>query len=338
MTLAHPVKNCDVYGIGNALVDTEYEVDDAFLAAAKLPKGMMTLIEAADRDRLVRMLETEHERQVVNRAGGGSAANTIVSIAQCGGRTFYSCKVANDDTGDFFMADLTRAGVATNLAAGRGNGITGRCISMVTPDAERTMTTHLGITAELSVKELNADVLRRSRYLYVEGYLVTSPTAFEAARQAQDIVRSSGGLVSLTLSDPAMVQNFTSAFDELATHGVDLVFCNEEEAMLWTGRPTRVEAMAALTTRCSRVAMTCGRDGAMVHDGAVTTLVPGVPVVAVDTTGAGDIFAGTFLHAIANGRSFTQAAAFANRAASRLVSTFGARLSQSAIDELLPYI
>lgn len=316
----------DVYGIGNALVDTEYEVDDAFLDDAKLPKGMMTLIDASDRKRLIQLLEEEHEHEVVKQAGGGSAANTMVAIAQLGGRAFYSCKVASDETGDFFMADLKDAGVHTNLDDGREAGITGRCISMVTPDAERTMTTHLGITQDLSVRELNADALSHSRYLYIEGYLVSSISAFEAARQAQDIARSSGCLVSVTLSDPAMVENFSNKFDELADRGIDLIFCNEDEAKLWTGAEDREAAAEKLKARCAAFAMTCGKEGAMVHDGTQTTLVAGLPVKAVDTTGAGDMFAGAFLYAINAGKTYPEAAAFANRAASVLVSSFGARL------------
>lgn len=329
------MKTYDVYGIGNALVDTEYKVDDDFLKAAKLPKGLMTLIEASDRKRLIHMLEQEHEIQVIKQAGGGSAANTIVAVAQLGGRTYYTCKVASDETGDFFMRDLKSAGVETNLDDGREPGITGKCISMVTPDAERTMTTHLGITQDLSVRELNVDVLAQSRYLYIEGYLVTSSTSLDAALTAQDVARKSGTIVSLTLSDPSMVENFKQSFDNFARRGVDLIFCNEDEAMLWTGASSRETAMENLKTLCRTVAMTCGKEGALVHDGKVTTMVPGVPAKAVDTTGAGDMFAGAFLSAINAGHSYAEAAAFANRAASLLVSSYGARLANDVVKEKL---
>ncbi len=325
----------DVYGIGNALVDSEYEVDDAFLALADLPKGLMTLIETERRQGLIRLLEEEHEIQVIKQAGGGSAANTMVAIAQLGGSTFYSCKVASDPTGDFFMRDLMDAGVKTNLDQGRQEGITGKCISMVTPDAERTMASHLGITQDLSVDELDHDALRASRILYIEGYLVTSPTGFEAAQAAQEIAREAGALVSVTLSDPSMVENFTASFDEMTSRGVDLIFCNEDEAMLWTNTTSRDSAMDALKTMCPQVAMTCGKDGAMVFDGKTTFMVPGVATKAVDTTGAGDMFAGAFLKKIGDGSSFEDAAAFANQAASLLVSSFGARLPIELVNEML---
>ena len=329
------MKKYDIYGIGNALVDTEYEVDDAFISKADVGKGLMTLIDSDERKRLLNLLEVEHEHRAIKQAGGGSAANTMVAAAQLGANSFYSCKVASDETGDFFMSDLKIAGVDTNLDAGREEGITGKCISMVTPDAERTMTTNLGISETLSPNELNREALRNSTYLYIEGYLVTSPTAFEAVKETIDIAKEAGVQVSLTLSDPAMVENFKASFDALAELGIDLIFCNEDEARLWTAASNRGEAMARLKTVCGKVVMTCGKEGALVFDGNEETMSVGVPTKAVDTTGAGDIFAGTFLFGLTHGMSFPACADLANRAASLLVSSFGARADQAALRGLL---
>jgi sugar/nucleoside kinase (ribokinase family) len=329
------VKKYDIYGIGNALVDTEYEVDDAFISKAGVGKGLMTLIDSDERKRLLNLLEVEHEHRAIKQAGGGSAANTMVAAAQLGANSFYSCKVASDETGDFFMSDLKIAGVDTNLDAGREEGITGKCISMVTPDAERTMTTNLGISETLSPNELNREALRNSTYLYIEGYLVTSPTAFEAVKETINIAKEAGVQVSLTLSDPAMVENFKASFDALAELGIDLIFCNEDEARLWTAASNRGEAMARLKTVCGKVVMTCGKEGALVFDGNEETMSVGVPTKAVDTTGAGDIFAGTFLFGLTHGMSFPACADLANRAASLLVSSFGARADQAALRGLL---
>jgi sugar/nucleoside kinase (ribokinase family) len=329
------VKKYDIYGIGNALVDTEYEVDDAFISKADVGKGLMTLIDSDERKRLLNLLEVEHEHRAIKQAGGGSAANTMVAAAQLGANSFYSCKVASDETGDFFMSDLKIAGVDTNLDAGREEGITGKCISMVTPDAERTMTTNLGISETLSPNELNREALRNSTYLYIEGYLVTSPTAFEAVKETINIAKEAGVQVSLTLSDPAMVENFKASFDALAELGIDLIFCNEDEARLWTAASNRGEAMARLKTVCGKVVMTCGKEGALVFDGSEETMSVGIPTKAVDTTGAGDIFAGTFLFGLTHGMSFPACADLANRAASLLVSSFGARADQAALRGLL---
>ena len=317
------MKKYDIYGIGNALVDTG------------VGKGLMTLIDSDERKRLLNLLEVEHEHRAIKQAGGGSAANTMVAAAQLGANSFYSCKVASDETGDFFMSDLKIAGVDTNLDAGREEGITGKCISMVTPDAERTMTTNLGISETLSPNELNREALRNSTYLYIEGYLVTSPTAFEAVKETINIAKEAGVQVSLTLSDPAMVENFKASFDALAELGIDLIFCNEDEARLWTAASNRGEAMARLKTVCGKVVMTCGKEGALVFDGNEETMSVGVPTKAVDTTGAGDIFAGTFLFGLTHGMSFPACADLANRAASLLVSSFGARADQAALRGLL---
>lgn len=324
----------DVYGIGNALVDTEYEVTNDFLDLAKLPKGVMTLIDAEDRVRLVQLLEREHEHQMVKLSGGGSAANTIVAVSQLGCRAFYSCKVANDQTGDFFVKDLEDLGISTNLTTKREPGVTGECISMVTPDAERTMTTHLGITQQFSTQELKPDALRNSSILYIEGYLVSSPSAFEAALEAQSIARAAGVKVALTLSDPAMVENFKSAFDTIISRGIDILFCNTEEANLWTSTSTPEDAVTVIREACPFFAMTCGKDGAMVSDGQEVIHVPGVPTAAVDTTGAGDNFAGAFLAKMCSGSDLRTATAFANQSAALLVASFGARLTTDMVNSL----
>ncbi len=330
------MKKYDVYGIGNALVDTEYEVDEAFIADIQWDKGLMTLIEADERAELIHLLEVKHEHQVIKLAGGGSAANTIVIVAQLGGSAFYSCKVANDKTGDFFMKDLTAAGVDTNLDGNREPGVTGECISMVTPDAERTMLTHLGITQNFSTEELNQEALENSTYLYIEGYLVSSPSGLEAALKAQSIARAAGTTVALTLSDPAMVENFKTTFERLTSQGVDMLFCNEDEAMLWSGAGTREDAITAIKETIPKFAITCGKDGAVVCDGSETFTIPGIPTKPVDTTGAGDIFAGSFLFALSRGKSFPEAAMLANKAASLLISNFGARLTPEVVNTSLP--
>ena len=329
------MKQYDVYGIGNALVDTEYEVDDAFLTQAKLPKGIMTLIEEDDRQRLIHLLEHEHEHLAVKQAGGGSAANTMVVVSQLGSNAFYSCKVAADETGDFFMRDLKEAGIDTNLDDGRGPGATGQCISMVTPDAERTMTTCLGITQFLSKGELNPDALGASKILYIEGYLVSSMSGFDAALEAQAIASAHGVEVSLTLSDPAMVENFKANYEQLLGNGVDLLFCNIDEARLLTGGQTTDECVARLKEIVKKFTITLGKDGAVTFDGNELRQTAGVPTKAVDTTGAGDIFAGAFLHTIVASGNYALAAAKANSAASLLVSKFGARLTQAEVNDSL---
>src|SRR5690606_34991022 len=164
------------------------------------------------------------------RSCGGSAANTLIAVAQLGGKGFYSCKVANDETGDFYTKDLLASGLETNLVDGRESGITGKCMVMITPDADRTMNTFLGITETFSEKELRTEQLKNSKYLYMEGYLVTSPTGKAAAIKARDVARSSGVKTALTFSDPGIVGFFKTGFEEMIGEGVDIIFCNEAEA------------------------------------------------------------------------------------------------------------
>ena len=329
------MKQYDVYGIGNALVDTEYQADDAFLDHAKLNKGIMTLIEEDERKKLIRLLEHDHKHLAVKQAGGGSAANTMAIVSQLGSAAFYSCKVAADSAGDFFVKDLGNAGVDTNLGDDREQGATGQCISIVTPDAERTMTTCLGITNFLSPDELNPDALKNSSYLYIEGYLVSSPTGFQAALEAQKIARASDVQISLTLSDPAMIENFRKNYDQLLGHGIDLLFCNHDEARLLTGAESVEDCVAALKKICKAFVITRGKAGSVAFDGQALTTATGVPAKAVDTTGAGDIFAGTFLHCLCRGLGFSEANVLANKFASKLVSCFGARLTQEEVDNLV---
>ncbi|MBT5204074.1 MAG: adenosine kinase [Gammaproteobacteria bacterium] len=325
----------DVYGIGNALVDSEYEVADSFLESNHYQKGSMTLVDAQQRADLIVALEEKQNRHKTKLSGGGSAANTMVIIAQLGGKAFYSCKVANDSTGDFFVKDLDEAGVATNLKSNRESGITGECISMISPDAERTLMTHLGISESLSTADLNPSALEKSSYLYIEGYLVSSPTGLEAALAAQSIAKKAGVAVSLTLSDMAMVENFRAEFDALIDQGVDLLFCNEDEARIWTQTNNREDMARKLGQSVGSYALTCGGDGAYV---AAPNQQPGFIEASkkdpLDTTGAGDIFAGTLLYHLVNGKTIAAAAQYAHQAAAILVQQFGARLENEDISKL----
>jgi sugar/nucleoside kinase (ribokinase family) len=206
---------------------------------------------------------------------------------------------------------------------------------MITPDAERTMTTCLGITNFLSPDELNPDALKSASYLYIEGYLVSSETGFQAALEAQEIAGTADISISLTLSDPAMVKNFKANYDQLLRRGVDLLFCNHEEARLLTGADSVGECVLALKEICKTFVITCGKAGSVAFDGQNLATTASVTTKAVDTTGAGDIFAGTFLHCLCLGLGFSEANEIANKFASKLVSRFGARLTQEEVDILI---
>ncbi|MES3008380.1 MAG: adenosine kinase [Pseudomonadota bacterium] len=326
----------DVYGIGNALVDKEFEVEDQFFVDAGIEKGFMTLIDADKQQALVEMLSQRYGLK--KRAGGGSAANSMYALSQFGGNVFFSCKVANDETGHFYVQELGSQNISTNLSSTLEQGVTGRCVVMVTPDAERTMLTSLGISQLVSVEELDYDAIRLSEYAYVEGYLVTSPSAREAVLELKDHAREQGVKFALTFSDPAMVEYFRDGINEFIGDGVDLLFCNEKEAMLWSGKDTLEEACKALEQKAAQFAVTRGARGALLFDGNHYIDVAPHAVKAVDTNGAGDMFSGAFLYALTQGMDFATAGRLASLASAQVVSQFGPRLRPEQHSELLAQI
>ncbi len=323
----------DVYAVGNALVDLEYRVDDAFLQAQGIEKGVMTLAEADAQARLLNALDNQHTRE--KQASGGSAANSIIAASAFGSRCFYSCKVAADSLGDFYRHDLIAAGVSTNLQEQRPEGVSGTCVVMVTPDSERTMNTYLGITADVSTSELDLDALRASRWLYIEGYLSTSESARAAVALARTEARAAGVKLALTFSDPAMVQYFQPQLRELLGDGVDLLFCNEWEAKSFAGSDDLDTALAALRQVAQMGVLTRGAEGAWAWTQHAILELPAVPVTAIDTLGAGDSVAGAVLHGLSQGWTLEQSTRLALKTASAVVSQYGPRLPLAQYRELL---
>lgn len=316
-----------IYGIGAALVDTEIEVEDRFLADAGIAKGNMTLVDEARQHELVELLQGHLVAS--KRASGGSAANSIIGASYFGASTFYSCKVAGDDNGNFYLDDLQRAGVASNFHATKEPGITGKCLVMITPDAERTMNTFLGISATLSETDINYEALKQSEFLYIEGYLVTSDTGRAAAIKAREFAQRHGIKTAISFSDPGMVQFFRDGLEQMVGEHIDLAFCNEQEALSWANTTDLQQAVTVLKKRASRFAITLGSKGALVWDGAREIKIAPHPVKAIDTNGAGDMFAGAFLYAITAGHDCETAGKLASRAAAEVVANYGPRLAAS---------
>ncbi|MFL5784946.1 MAG: adenosine kinase [Bacteriovoracaceae bacterium] len=324
-------KKYDVYAIGNALVDMEFEVLDTFFTSHKIDKGLMTLVDEDRQNYLLKALASDSKKKQC----GGSAANTIIAVAQFGAKGFYSCKVAADSTGDFYLNDLVQHGVDTNLKKQtRQDGTTGKCLVLITPDAERTMNTYLGITATLSKTEVDAEAIKSSHYLYMEGYLVASPTGKEAAIHARDVARQHGVKTALTFSDVNMVKFFKDGLVEMIGPGLDLLFCNESEAMAFAGTENIMEAREALKKVSRNFVITLGENGAMIWDGTTFIDIEPYPVKAIDSNGAGDMYAGAFLYALSQGHTFASAGKLASMAASKVVSQFGPRLKNEQAHEI----
>ena len=321
----------DVYGIGNALVDTEFEVTDEFFNEHGVEKGLMTLV---DDERQAYLIEQINAARVKKQCGG-SAANTVIALKQFGGNSFYSCKVADDDYGHFYLNDLKENGVETNIAHDQLDaGNTGKCLVMVTPDADRTMNTYLGISSSLDTSVINEEAIAASTYIYLEGYLVTTEDGVAAMKETKALAEKHGTMTSITLSDPSIVEFFKPKFNEVIGSGVDLLFCNEEEALKFTGTDNLFVAREKLKYAAKKFAITLGKNGVMIFDGDTFIDIESFPVEAIDTNGAGDMFAGAFLYAITHGHSFAQAGKFASLAASKVVSKFGPRLNATQVGEL----
>lgn len=323
----------DIYGLGAALVDTEIEVSDEDLTQFGITKGVMTLVDEERQHELLNLLEG-HLCQS-KRASGGSAANSIIAAQYFGAKTFYSCKVADDENGQFYLRDLSSAGVSYPDNASANEGITGKCLVMITDDAERTMNTFLGVSETLSVQQLDEEALKLSKYVYIEGYLVTSKTGKPAATALIEQAKQHGVKTSASLSDPAIVDFFYDDLKVMIGTGVDILFCNEAEALKFTRSDSLEEALISLKETARTYAVTRGAQGAVIFDGEATFSVTAPHITAVDSNGAGDMFAGAFLYSLSQGHSYQAAAELAVKAAAQVVSQYGPRLSPDQYAGLL---
>jgi sugar/nucleoside kinase (ribokinase family) len=325
------MKKYDVYGIGNALLDMVYEVDDAILSALNIDKNLMTLIDEHEHHHIIEGLR-QHK---ATYACGGSAANTIITAQELGAATYYACHVANDTAGNLFYHDLITKGVATNLTEHyRPAGTTGKCIVTVTPDAERSMSTYLGITSELDSQVINEQAVASSHYVYLEGYLVAADAARAAAVLTRDIAQQSQVKTSLTLSDANMVTGFKEGLHQILGNGVDLLFCNEQEALLFCDTEDFAIAKKRLLNYCKQYVITQGAHGACAYDGKQWHHIKPYSAKVIDTLGAGDTYAGAFLYAINHGFRFDDAARLANLAAARVVEKIGPRLDARELTQV----
>lgn len=316
------------YAIGAALVDTEIQVTDEVLAAINVEKGMMTLVDEARQTEILGHLSDHIVR--ARHASGGSAGNSMIATALMGAPTYMSCKVANDLDGNIYLADLEASGVAHGLNDQRQEGVTGKCVVLITPDAERSLNTHLGISETISTDEVNEDAIRDSEWVYLEGYLVTSPTGHAAALKTKALADQHNVRTAVSFSDPGMVKFFRDNMAAMVQGGVELVFCNEAEALEWGQCDSLEGAVESIKQVARRFVITLGSKGAITWDGKALHRVPACPVTAVNTNGAGDMFAGAFLYALSRGETDLRATEFATLAAGEVVKYFGPRLDQDA--------
>lgn len=323
-----------VYGIGNALLDIQYDIDNAFLEKHRIAKGIMTYLNSEQLNDMLVKLGKDNIRQI---SSGGSVANSMVAFSYFGGKGFFSFSIADDESGDRYLSEISEAGLATNFDhnSPRSEGETGRCIVKITPDADRTMNTFLGASIELSEQHIHTEALKDSEYFYIEGYLVTSTLALAAAKKGIQIAKDNNVKIAITLSDPDIVKHFKSEFHELIDDGVDLIFCNEKEALDFTEQTSLELAIEALKKVSATFVITVGPKGSLVFDGKQLITVPATAEKPIDTVGAGDMYAGAFLYGITNGLSWAQSGKLANITSSKVVTQFGPRVTKDDAQQLL---
>ncbi len=322
----------DVYGIGNAIVDIVTEVEYDFFEKNNIEKGVMTLVDEKRQQELMKVIDMKKSKL----SGGGSAGNTMTAISQLGGKAFYSFLVAQDELGKFFLKDLQANGVDTHLTYEQcAPGHSGRCLVMTSPDAERTMNTFLGVSSFLSPEHLQEETIKQSAYVYLEGYLVASPKGHAAMLEARKIAERNDVRVALTFSDPSMVKYFSKQMEEVVGASVDLLFCNEEEAMIYTGTNSVEEAREKLKQVAKKFVITLGANGAMIYDGDTFIRIEPYRVLAVDTNGGGDMFSGAFMFGITHGHSYAEAGKLASLASAKVVAQWGPRLDAARLQKIL---
>ena len=319
----------DVVGIGNAIVDVLSHADDAAIAALGLAKGAMTLIDAADADRLYGRTGPAIE------SSGGSAANTVAGLASLGGNGAYVGKVRDDELGRIFAHDLRALGVRFDTAPAADGPGTARCLVLVSPDAQRTMATYLGACVGLGPDDVDEDLVAAAKITYLEGYLWDPPGAKDAFRKAIRTARAAGRRVALSLSDAFCVERWRGEFLDLLDGSVDILFANETEIVSLFEAADFDGALQKARGRVPLAALTRSAKGSVVLAGDEVHVVDAAPVSrVVDTTGAGDLYAAGFLFGLARGLDPAVCARIGGVAAAEIISHVGAR-PETALSSLV---
>lgn len=315
-------KDIHLTGLGNGLVDIQFEISEEDLNDIGLRKGEMLLANAEKQKELLEKLS----ERVNHQCSGGSAANTIIAFSKFGGKAAYKTVLGNDIFGKFYAQEFKDLGIVLK-AEFLITDPTGTCVVLITPDAERTMHTSLGATAKFTKDHLDEDIIARSEWLYVEGYEFSTPNGAEASLIATEMALKHNTKVAVTFSDHFITQGFRNDLLKVAEKS-DLIFCNEHEAVSFTGEENTAKAFDKLCTKYKNVVVTKGASGSIVHWQGKNHQIPAYETKPLDTTGAGDMYAGGFLYGIISTGSAEKAGHLGSYASSRVVSQFGARLAE----------
>ncbi len=314
-------KDIELVGLGNGLVDLMFQVSDIELSDIKLRKGEMLLVETHHQEPiLIKFAERSQYK-----CSGGSAANTIIAFSQLGGKAAYKTVLGNDELGKFYAREFEELGIVLN-ADFVNEFPTGTCVVLITPDTERTMHTALGATALFNEKHINEDIIARSEWIYIEGYKFSEESSSKAIFKAIDIAKKHNTKIAVTFSDVFITNLFKSNLSKVV-EVTDLIFCNDQEAMSYTNTADVETAFSDLAKISPNVIVTQGKIGSLVKYNNEILKIPSYKTNPLDTTGAGDMFAGAFLYGLIKTNSAKIAGHLASYAASVVVSQFGARIS-----------
>ena len=321
------MKKMLIYGIGNALVDSEYKVTDEELNQLNLTKGCMELNDIDNHNKLSTELKKKHG--VVKMMPGGSVANSLYALAQFGENVIFTGRVSNDNIGATFEESLRFVGMKSAIKHA-DNGITGECIVLITPDHERTMYTCLGVSSDLSKEDISKESIINSEYLLIEGYLVTSDDTKDVAKYCLDIANENNVKKIITLSDPNVVNFFKENMMELINKKFDIIFCNKQEAYNISSSDNIDDSISFLNKYSDEIIITSGSDGAYVFYDNLLTHVTCDNVTPVDLTGAGDMFLAAYLVSKNNGKTVSESIHFANKCSGRIIQKYGAKFDSES--------
>ena len=324
----------DISALGNALVDTQYKVDHDFLNSFGLEADAMTLASSEEQAPIIKKLIEIGSESMSDC--GGSATNSLVAAANYGSNCHHVCRVADDEDGKKYLDSLRSAGVKhIGVSEENTDMPTGKCLILVTPDAKRTMISMLGVSAFLGSSDIDYDVVQNSKIFYIEGYMVTSDDNFNAVISVLENLKASETLKALSLSDAGIVHGFKEKFDLIESYGIDMIFCNDDEAIAFSGKDSFDDAVEFYKSKSYMTAITKGSEGSVVIENNNVHLTKAEEIIPIDTNGAGDMFAGSFMHAYLEGYDIQTCAKFSNYASSRVVETFGPRLDARGYSEVL---
>jgi len=320
--MTNKINDCslDVVGIGNAIVDVLTTTDDSILERLSFEKGSMTLIDENEAKKLYEITTNRIQRS------GGSVANSLACVSQLGGKAAFIGRVRNDKLGEIFTEEISRTGTIFKTPPSTVGPSTARCLIFVTPDTQRTMCTYLGASVLLEPKDLNLLAVREAKILYLEGYLWDNSAAKNAFIKAAEIAKNAGRKVALSLSDSFCVNRHRESFIELVEDYIDILFANEDEITSLYKTSNVNLAIEKLKKKCEIAAITIGKQGSiLISNGKETTVEPFIHGKAIDTTGAGDLYAGGFLKGLSGGLNPLISAKIGSICAGQIVTQLGSR-------------